>query len=121
MPFDHLLHPPGNTVGRQSVRENSVTRPHSADVLATVRVLDENIGRVTTIVDIIRITGVCRVGDIDRRIDDGNEMLIIAVKPVKEILCIRWREGNGVQCEVTVLVHVIDVKPDSLHRNVEGA
>lgn len=121
VPFNHLIDPPRNAVRGHPIREDSVPRPNRTNVLATIRVLKEHIRLVTPVVDIVRITSVGRVGNVDRRIDNRDKVLVVAMQPVKEILDARSRERDRIRREIAILVHVVDIEPDGLHGDAEVA
>ena len=119
--YVHLFDPPRNTVGRHPIREDSVPWPYSAEILTSVRVLEECSRLVAASVGVVGIAGILRVRDVDGRINNRYKVLPIPVQPAEEIGSLgRW-EGDRVKGEVAVLVHVVDVQPDGFCASVSHA
>lgn len=68
------------------VWEDSVTWPNRPNVLAAIRVLQEDASIITISVDGIVVGGVVRVRDVDCRVDDGDVVLAVRVQSLKECL-----------------------------------
>ena len=56
------------------IGENCVAGPNGSNILATIRVVQENATIVTVSVDAVIIAGIIRIRDVDSRIDNAELM-----------------------------------------------
>ena len=71
---NHRVGPPGYRLVGVPIGENCVAGPNGSNILATIRVVQENATIVTVSVDAVIIAGIIRIRDVDSRIDNAELM-----------------------------------------------
>ena len=62
---DHRVGPPGHRLVSVPIGEDCVTRPHRSDILAAIRIVQEDATVIAISVDAVVVAGIVGVGDVD--------------------------------------------------------
>jgi hypothetical protein len=74
---NHRIGPPGHGLISVPIREHCVTGPDGSNILAAVRIVQEDTTVIAISVDAVVVAGVVGVGNIDGRINDTSCMLVL--------------------------------------------
>lgn len=91
------------------VWEDGVAGPDISNILVAVAILEPDAGLMAIPVDAVVVRGIVRVGDVERRVHDGNVVLALGMQSGKESFARSDWESVGVVGEVPILKHIIDV------------
>jgi len=97
-----LLHPIAPTRDRfagMPIGKDCITWPHGANVLTTVRVLQEHTAVIAICVNRVVVGSIVRVRDVYCAVDDWNIVLSVRMEALEEFLAGRNGKGIGITGE----------------------
>lgn len=72
---NHRIGPPGHGLISVPIREHCVTGPDGSNILAAVRIVQEDTTVIAISVDAVVVAGVVGVGDVDGGVNNAEVML----------------------------------------------